>query len=182
MESIATRLTWLDRLTVLILRPSSASEVGAVARLMANFAVKRGVLVAPKCDINSAEARSLATGSSAVTLATMSQTKNLSSAVAGSKLIVSVSQTQIGATSSTSSTGTTGKSQEVVDVKWLVDRLSSEDVSLLFIADGERLTDSEAAQCSHQLQLYVGSMMPDLKLSHVVAAILAQLLKTLSAD
>jgi len=179
MESMATRLKWLDRLTVLILRPSSASEVGAAARLMANFAVKRGVLVAPKCDINSAEARSLATGSSAVTLATMSQTKNLSIAVAGSKLIVRVSQTQIGATSSSSSTG---KSQEVVDVKWLVDKLSSEDVSLLFIADGERLTDAEAVQCSHQLQLYVGSMMPDLKLSHVVAAILAQLMKTLSDD
>lgn len=176
MESIATRLKWLDRLTVLILRPSSASEVGAVARLMANFAVKRGVLVAPKCDINSAEARFLATGSSAVTLATMSQTKNLSSAVAGSKVIVRVSQTQIGATSSN------GKSQEVVDVKWLVDRLSSEDVSLLFIADGERLTGSEVAQCSHELQLYVGCMMPDLKLSHVVAAILAQLMKKLSGD
>ena len=173
MESIATRLTRLDHLTILILRPSSASEVGAVARLMANFAVKRGVLVAPKCDINSADARSLATGSSAVTLATMSQTKNLNSAIAGSKVVIRVSQTQIGATSSAH------KSQEVVDLEWLVERLSTEDVSMLFIADGERLTDSEASQCSHQLQLHVGSMMPDLKLSHSVAAILAQLIKTL---
>jgi len=173
MQSMPGKLSQLDHLTIVLVRPSSASEVGAVARLMANFAVKRGVLVSPKCDINSAEARSLATGSSAVTLATMSQTKNLSSAIAGSKVLVRVSQTLIGGTSSED------KSQEVVDLKWLVERLSSEDVSLLFIADGERLTDSEASQCSHQLQLHVGSMMPELKLSHSVAAILAQLMKTL---
>jgi tRNA/rRNA methyltransferase len=128
---------------------------------MANFGVRHGILVAPRCDINSLEARQYATGSSAVTLATMTTVSTLREALVGATTVVAV-------------TRRTGKmrqpSMTFMDVPR---RLTEGRVCLVFGPEESGLTDDDVAHCSDILTLDVSQQMPSLNLSHAVAVTLS---------
>jgi TrmH family RNA methyltransferase len=153
----------LSRLAVVLARPAFAGNLGATARVMANFGVRRGILVSPRCDVNSLEARQYATGSSAVTLATMSRVQSLREALVGAKTAVAL-------------TRRTGKMrQPTLTFDGLSERLAQGDVCLVFGPEESGLTEDDVALCSDILTLDVADQMPSLNLSHAVAVTLSQI-------
>lgn len=169
-SSLKFREDALSRLTVVLARPAFAGNVGAVARVMANFGVKRGYLVAPRCDINSVEARQYATGSSAVTLATMNVVKSLRDSLISSNTVIAV----------TRRTGQMRKpSLSLSDV---ASRLASGNVTLVFGPEETGLSDDDVHACTDILTLNVSDEMQSLNLSHAVAVVLSRVFDSLSSD
>jgi tRNA/rRNA methyltransferase len=151
----------LSRLSVVLARPAFAGNIGASARVMANFGVRQGILVAPRCDINSLEARQYATGSSAVTLATLATVGSLREALVGVTTAVAV-------------TRRTGKMrQPTVTYEAISERLAQGRVCLVFGPEESGLTDDDLTYCSDILTLDVSEQMPSMNLSHAVAVTLA---------
>ncbi len=50
----------LDRVRIILVEPAGALNVGSIARIMKNMGLYHLILVNPKCDSRSAEARQLA--------------------------------------------------------------------------------------------------------------------------
>ena len=159
----------LERLTVVLSRPAHAGNVGAVARVMANFGVRRGLLVAPRCDVNSLEARQYATGNSAIVLATMNSVKNLSEALRDANTVIAF-------------TRRTGQMrQPTIALQDVVGRLLVGKVTLVFGPEESGLTDEDVLLCSNVLTLDVSAAMPSVNLSHAVAVVLSHIFKQVSA-
>ena len=91
-DNLLDRNALLGRLSVALVRTAYPGNVGAAARVMTNFGVRRGTLVSPRCDINSVEARQYATGPSALTLATMNTVKSLSDCSAGYSSVIALTR------------------------------------------------------------------------------------------
>ncbi len=163
-----TRDALLDRLVVVLAKPAFSGNIGATARVMANFGVRQGVLVAPRCDMNSLEARQYATGISAVTLATMSTVGSLREALVGASSAVAV----------TRRTGKMRKPSMVISD--LSQRLSQGRVCVVFGPEESGLTEEDLSHCSEVLTLDVSDQMPSMNLSHAVAVTLSQLFAHLS--
>ena len=166
-ESSRTHI--LQRLTVVLSSPAYAGNVGAVARVMANFGVRRGILVAPRCDVNSLEARQYATGSSSIILATMNSVKNLSEALTDANTVIAF-------------TRRTGQMrQPTIALQDIAGRLQLGKVTLVFGPEESGLTDEDVLLCSNVLTLDVSEAMPSVNLSHAVAVVLSHVFKQLSA-
>lgn len=156
------RAELLSRLSLALVRPAFAGNVGAVSRVMTNFGVRRGILVSPRCDINSIEARQFATGPSAVTLATMLPVKSLKDCIDGAISVVGM----------TRRTGHLRKPS--LTISGLVSRLQQGAVIIVFGPEESGLSDDEIHQCTDILSLDVSDAMPSLNLSHAVAVVLSR--------
>ena len=165
----ANRTNILERLTVVLSRPAYAGNVGAVARVLANFGVRRCILVAPRCDINSLEARQYATGHSSVVLATMETVKNLSDTLSEANIVIAV-------------TRRTGQMrQPTITIHDIAGRLRAGKVTLVFGPEESGLTDEDVQLCTNILTLDVSPTMASLNLSHAVAVVLSHVFSQLSA-
>jgi len=162
-RSTESRIELLSRLTVVLTRPSFAGNIGATARVMASFDVRRGILVSPRCDVNSLEARQYATGSSAVTLATMATVQSLREALVGAKTAVAMTRR------------TGNMRQPIISFDTLSERLAQGNLCLVFGPEESGLTDDDVALCSDILTLDVSEQMKSLNLSHAVAVTLSQI-------
>lgn len=152
----------LNRLNLVLVRPAFAGNVGAVARVMTNFGVRRGFLVAPRCDTGSVEARQFATGPSAITLATMQTVRTLKEMMTDEISVVAL-------------TRRTGQLRKpTLTVQGIVDRLQLGRVAVVFGPEESGLTDEEIRQCSDIITLPVSEAMPSLNLSHAVAIVLGR--------
>ncbi len=164
----------LERLTIVLSRPAYAGNVGAVARVMANFGVRRGILVAPRCDVNSLEARQYATGNSSVILATLESAKTLSE---------TVSEKLRDATTVIAVTRRTGQMrQPSIAIQDIAGRLRTGKVTLVFGPEESGLTDEDVQLCTNILTLDVSQTMPSLNLSHAVAVVLSHIFKQISDE
>lgn len=169
-KTTTSRDALLERLSLVLVRPAYAGNVGAVARVMANFGVRRGILVAPRCDINSLEARQYATGPSAVTLATLQPVKTLRDSLVGATSVIGL----------TRRTGQLRKpSLTIADV---ASHLKAGPVTIVFGPEESGLSDEDIQSCTDILTLDVSETMPSLNLSHAVAVVLARIFEELSSE
>ena len=153
----------LARLSVALVRTAYAGNAGAVARVMTNFGVRQGIMVAPRCDINSIDARQYATGPSALTLATMNTVKSIDQCLEGFSSVIGV----------TRRTGQMRKASVTLDE--VMGRLRSGPVLLVFGPEETGLSEDEIQCCTDVLTIDVSAAMPSLNLSHAVAVVLSHI-------
>jgi TrmH family RNA methyltransferase len=168
-DNLLDRNALLGRLSVALVRTAYPGNIGAAARVMTNFGVRRGTLVSPRCDSNSVEARQYATGPSALTLATMNTVKSLVDCSAGYSSVIAL----------TRRTGQLRKPS--VSLSEIPQKLQSGQVLLVFGPEEDGLSDAEIKQCTDVLTLDVSPMMPSLNLSHAVAVVLSHTYDRLKA-
>ena len=152
----------LSRLSVVLVRPREASNVGSIARLMANFGVRQCVLLAPRCDSNSAEARENATGSGAVTLATMRVVKNMKELAHDNHVFIAVNGSR------------SSEALPILSPEDLRAQLRTGSVSLVFGPEETGLADIDLGYCSHAINIPMSNAATNLNLSHAVAIILSR--------
>lgn len=162
-QPLLDRNALLGRLSIALVRTAYSGNLGAVARVMTNFGVRRGTLVSPRCDLNSVEARQYATGPSALTLATMNTVKSLNDCTAGYSSVIGL----------TRRTGQTRKPS--LRLGELTQRLTDGQVLLVFGPEEDGLSDAEIKQCTDIITLDISPQMPSLNLSHAVAVVLSQI-------
>ena len=162
-EAVAGQAGLLSRLSVVLVRPREASNVGAVARVMANFGVRNAVLVAPRCDSSSVDARQNATGSGAVPLATMRVVKSIQDVAAENHIFAAV-------------VPNAGQdSSQALTIDDIVGKLRHGPVSLVFGPEETGLTESDLKQCSFVVRIPVAETAANLNLSHAVAIVLSRI-------
>ncbi|MEI6397708.1 MAG: TrmH family RNA methyltransferase [Pseudomonadota bacterium] len=152
----------LSRLSVVLLRTREASNIGAVARVMANFGIRNATLVAPRCDSSCVDARENATGSGAVTLATMRVVKSFKELASENHILVAVT------------TSMPVDSALVLSYVDVVGKLQNVSVSLVFGPEETGLSETDLKHCSHVLRLPVAECATNLNLSHAVGIVLSR--------
>ena len=146
----------------MLIRPREASNVGAVARVMSNFGVRNAILVAPRCDSSSIDARQNATGSGAVTLATMRVVRSFQEFSAENHVLVAVT------------TKVPAAPAQILTLGDVCAKLQSEPVSLVFGPEETGLSDADLQHCTHVVRMPVADGAANLNLSHAVAIVLSR--------
>ena len=149
-------------LTVVLVRPQNASNLGSVARAAKNFAVSRITIVEPGVAVDD-DSRRLAAGADDV-LAGVVRCASLAEAIAGHQAVV--------ATSSLRGRGRL----RAVSLAGLPDLLAeipeSGSAALVFGPEASGLTEEEIARGTCVLRLPTGEEFPTMNLSHAVALVL----------
>lgn len=155
----------IDRLAVVLVRPSTAEQVGYTARLMSSYGVERGSLVAPRCDISSLEARQAASAQGAMRLATMQICNRLKDAVKTAKIVISVDNLIRG--------------KDDVSVSELVQLVAKSEVALIWFSDEEPHLADETNLITHNLRLPKSKFGSAIPTSHSVAICIARIFEAL---
>lgn len=161
----------MSALRLIMVSPMHATNVGAVARLCGNFGIDDVVLVAPRCDPWSEDAKALATHHARHLLEGFSVVEQLREAIRGSETVIGFSR-RLG-------------DQRRPDISW--DRLSSlvpteGRVDLVFGPEDTGLSHSDLTMCSHLCSLPTHPSVPSLNLSQAVAVVLSGLLWTKAGE
>jgi len=155
----------MPSLTVVLVRPQNASNLGSVARAAKNFAVSRITIVEPGVAVDD-DSRRLAAGADDV-LAGVVRCASLAEAIAGHQAVV--------ATSSLRGRGRL----RAVSLAGLPDLLAeipeSGSAALVFGPEASGLTEEEIARGTCVLRLPTGEEFPTMNLSHAVALVLGTL-------
>ena len=151
----------MDRIRVVLVRPQVAGNIGAVARLMENFAAGSLYLVQPQADPGSLEAaRRSRHGLQRLEQARV--TASLHEALAGATCAIGTSR----------QLGPVHQSAELPprDLGMLLRERSSEgDVALLFGSEDNGLSREDLLACDVVMQIPTPPGYPTLNLSHAVA-------------
>jgi tRNA/rRNA methyltransferase len=170
IDSRLSRDERLKNLSVVLVRPAFAGNVGSIARVMSNFGVTRAKLVQPRCDISSVEARQFATGPSAVILATMMQENSLKEAISGFPVVIGL-------------TRRVGKMRKPsISLEQIGSLLGAGPVGLIFGPEESGLSDQDLEMCTNILTLDVAEQNPSLNLSHAVAVTLSGVFSSLGSQ
>ena len=152
-------------LTVVLVRPQNASNLGSVARAAKNFAVSRITIVEPGVAVDD-DSRRLAAGADDV-LAGVARCASLAEAIAGHQAVV--------ATSSLRGRGRL----RAVSLAGLPDLLAeipkSGSAALVFGPEASGLTEEEIARGTCVLRLPTAEEFPTMNLSHAVSLVLGTL-------
>jgi TrmH family RNA methyltransferase len=156
---------------VVLVSPLFAGNVGSVARLAANFDVSEVVLVSPRCDVSSVDARMMATGVAVADLQAMRVVDSLAEALEGCSLRI-------------------GFSCRETLLSIPETRLSDCDewystvgpVALIFGREDHGLERSELALCSHYCSIPTSSRKSSMNLSHAVAVVLSRIFEMQQFD
>lgn len=160
----------LSNTRVVLVRPHYAGNVGAVARLMANFGVNQLTLVAPFADPKSEEARRLSThGEHLLDSARIVET--LDEAVADCRVVLATSANVEGVYR----THNYGRPEEVLPQ--LVEALSEGRCALVFGPEPSGLSNAEIARCHGLIRILTDATYSSLNLSHAVGICLYELRK-----
>jgi TrmH family RNA methyltransferase len=157
----------LSAARVVLVNPLYSGNLGAVARLAANFDVGEVVVVSPRCDISDPEARRYATGVSVENLAAFRRVDTLFEALEGCARRIAFSCRQ--------------SLLSLPEVKlsrcsdWLV---PSGSFALVFGPEDAGLRREDLALCSEVCSLPVSFRKNSLNLSHAVAVVLSRLFDT----
>jgi tRNA/rRNA methyltransferase len=155
----------VSALRLILVSPLHASNVGAVARLCGNFGIHEVVLVGPRCDPFSEDAKTLATQHAQPILERFSVVDQLRDAIRGSAAVIGFSR-RLG-------------DQRRPDVSWgeLPSFLSTDGrLDLVFGPEDTGLSQSDLTLCSHLCALPTHPSVPSLNLSQAVAVVLSGLL------
>jgi len=158
----------LSHCRVVLVRPSIAANLGAVARVMRNFGLSDLRLVAPHADPGDREARRLSTQGEGI-LASARSVADLGDAVADSVLVI----------------GTTARlggliRRQVIDeagmvMSQAVAALASGPVALVFGPEQNGLTNAEVTRCHDIITIDTDEGYPTLNLAQCVAICLYEL-------
>jgi tRNA/rRNA methyltransferase len=147
---------------VVLVRPHYAGNVGAVARVMANFGLKQLTLVAPFADSRSQEARRLSTHGEAI-LDAATIVGSLDEAVTDCRVVLATSANVEGIYR----THNYGRPDEVL--RPFVEAIADGPCALVFGPELSGLSNAEIARCHSLIRILTDSVYPSLNLSHAVA-------------
>lgn len=158
----------LERCRVVLVRPAIAGNVGAVARVMANFGLQHLVLVEPSVDVADPHARQMATHGEAILTAARTVSE-LAEAVAECGVVVATS----------SAIGGLFRSQAVKTPRQLMPQLAEDlrhtEVALVFGPERTGLRTDEVTRCHFLLHIPAAPAYPVLNLAQAVAICLYEL-------
>lgn len=149
---------------VVLVSPCFAGNVGAIARLAANFDVSDIVVVMPRCELSSVDARMMATGVSIEELRCIRVVSTLHEALDGCSY-------RIGFTCRDTKLDTSNVFLSNCE-EWL-DSLTS--TALVFGPEDRGLERADLALCSHICEIPTSQRKQSMNLSHAVAVALARL-------
>lgn len=147
---------------VVVVSPMHASNVGAIARLCGNFAVTDVFVVAPRCDVESNEAKMLATHHATDLLASFKVVTKLKEAITGAGSVVGFSR-RVG-------------DLRRPDLSWSDlphCAESTEQLCLVFGPEDTGLSHDDLTLCTHVCALPTHPRVPSMNLSQAVAVVLA---------
>lgn len=158
----------LSNARVVLVRPHYPGNVGSVARAMSNFGLRQLTLVEPHADVNTLEARRLATHGlhildAAVTVGT------LDDAVADCRVVIGTS----GHVEGVFRTHGYGRPEEMLP--GLVAALPDGPCALVFGPEPSGLSNVEVARCHGLIRIPTDSANSSLNLSHAVTVCLYEL-------
>jgi len=152
----------LERYKVLLVGTKIPENIGSVARLLENYAVKEGGLVAPQCEWREGAAQWMATGPSRDRLNALPVYDSLKDAVSDCHAVVGF-------------TARAGKTRKLsLKLETLSGKLEGK-VALVFGREDFCLLSDEVDLCTHLCALDTGTAFPALNLSHSVAVVLSRL-------
>lgn len=158
----------LSNARVVLVRPHYAGNVGAVARLMANFGLDQLALVESFADHLGEEARRLATHGEAI-LDSARVCANLDEAVSDCRLVVATSANVEGIYR----THNYGRPEEILSS--VVETLTDGPCALVFGPEPSGLSNAEIARCHGLIRILTDSQHASLNLSHAVGICLYEL-------
>lgn len=152
----------MNSIRIVVVSPMHSANIGAIARLAGNFGVDDVVIVAPRCDVFSSEARALATVHAASKLENFSVKNSLREALEGAEFVVGFSRR-------------TGDMRRP-DLGWsdlpaCVNRSGRTD--LVFGPEDTGLLQDDLTLCSAICTLPTHPSVPSLNLSQAVGIVLA---------
>ncbi|MBD3362083.1 TrmJ/YjtD family RNA methyltransferase [Candidatus Woesearchaeota archaeon] len=159
---------------IILVKPQKSGNVGAVARVMANFGFKELVLVNPKCKKTSLEAKKRA--------------KHAQNILKKAKVVKHLPKlhTLIATTSQVGTDYNIPRSPiSPEQLNKLVNKLSKtkslSNIGLVFGPEGEGLSNEEISKCDFVLTIPTNKQYPVLNLSHSIAVVLYELSKVMSS-
>ena len=157
-------------IAVVIVEPENSANVGAVARVMANFGFTKLVVVNPQCDVHDAMARCLAKHAQDV----------LKNAEVMSWRVVFDSFDWVVAT-----TAKVGRDYNVRRSPMTPDVFAQSikqntKIAVVFGREGIGLTNEEVELCDNVVTIPASKKYPTLNVSHSVAVVLYELFKSMS--
>jgi TrmH family RNA methyltransferase len=158
-------------ITVVLVRPVIAGNVGAVARVMANFNAGRLVLVAPECDHLGKEASDRA--------------KHAKRLLQKAKVVKSLKDVK--ADIKVGTTARLGSDYNLHRTPLLPAQLASvlpdkQDIALVFGPEGPGLSNDELLQCDLTVTIPTTKEYPSMNLSHAVCAVLYAIAAARASD
>jgi tRNA/rRNA methyltransferase len=151
-----------EPLSIVLVRPQKASNLGSVARVACNFGIGRLAVVEPAVAPDG-ESRRLAAGADAL-LSSIEHHASLEEALAGFEIVVATSSLR-------------GRSRarplELADLPGFLSQGAGARVAFVFGPEASGLTEDELSRASACLRLPTEPGFPTLNLSHAVAICLA---------
>jgi TrmH family RNA methyltransferase len=164
---IPLALFFMQNLRLILVSPKYAGNVGAVARLAANFGVTDVWVVNPQCDLNDAEAKLYAVGKAKERLASFQLATTLTEAIGPCAFAVGLS-------GNTFDLKPQNLAYETLPA-WALDHVSRGRIALVFGREDNGLSQEELLTLTHVLKIPTEDFQPSMNLSHAVAAVLAPL-------
>jgi TrmH family RNA methyltransferase len=149
----------LTAFRIVLCRPMYAGNVGASARVAANFGIDNIVVVAPECDWRGSESRMYAKGPAQELLERAREVSTLAEAVRDCGAAVGF----------TRRTGTLRRPQITLSEIADFPEHGTTKVALVFGREDKGLGREELSLCTHVATFKVTAEMPSLNLSHAVA-------------
>jgi TrmH family RNA methyltransferase len=157
----------LARIRLVLAGPRTPGNVGACARVAANFGCTDWVIAAAQCDWSGWDARKLATGAAREVLDGARSTETLAEAVRDCQIVVGFSRRQ----------GRLRKPTiRLPEIAALPGR-----VALVFGNEETGLSSEELAHCTRLCALPTSAVAPSMNLSHAVAVVLARVFEEIAA-
>lgn len=154
---------------IILVKPQKSGNLGAVARVMANFGFKDLILVTPKCKKTSQQAKNRAKHAQKI----LKQAKVVKKLPKLHTLIATTSQlgTDYNIPRSPISPDQLGQRLSMLNP------ISLSKIGLVFGPEGEGLSNEEINKCDFVLTIPTSKQYPVLNLSHSIAVILYELSK-----
>jgi len=153
---------------VVLVRPHYAGNVGAAARVMANFGLSDLYLIDPVATPRDEEARRLSTHGQAI-LDNVLVKKSLEESVADCAMVVATSANSSGLVRGTSAISVRDL------IPHLVGTMGSAPVAIVFGPEPSGLTNAEICRCHHLMHIPANPDYPALNLAQAVAICLYEL-------
>ncbi|MCS6975496.1 MAG: RNA methyltransferase [Gemmatales bacterium] len=166
------RLELLKQVRVVLVRTEIAGNIGATARVLANFGIRDWCLVAPQADPLAEESVKFAARAQP-TLTSVRRCETLTEAVADCLVVCGTTSHETGMIRSTS----LGLPWEILPR--LLSAAVSGKVALVFGPEADGLSNEDLSLCHHILHIPTDDGYPALNLSHSVAVCLYELRRSL---
>lgn len=156
---------------IILVKPSKSGNLGAVARVMANFNFKDLILVNPKCKKTSIEAKKRAKHAQKI----LKQAKVVKHLPKLHTLIATTSQ--LG-----TDYNITRSPVNLIQLNQMLKKIKNKDkIGLVFGPEGEGLSNKEINKCDFVLTIPTNKSYPVLNLSHAVTVTLYELSKVMQS-